>query len=570
MSRFNLIDENWIQVIINEKGETDLVSFRELFQNAHNYIDLGGESKAQDFAVMRLILAVCHTVLSRFNAEGEVYKAIELDDRMRQLEDVEEDDLEEYNLDLEDTWGEIWKTGNFPEIIVEYLEEWHDRFYLFDEDYPFYQVNKEFMEEYKPNLVKKGSKAGRVHGKDINRLITESANKRSLFSPKSQKTKELLTEGEIIRWLLTYQGYTGTAEKQTFRKKESFETWSKGWIYDLGGIYFTADNLFETLMLNLVLIHPEEQFQGKIQKPVWEYSGREIVERYLKEYKLDNLAELYTNWSRAMYIDSELELDDGFECVPIKLLEVDHLDQFLEPMTIFRDNTSGPNKDHFTPTKHQYNRSLWRTFGLVTLPDGEYDQTRQKNPGIMSWLDFLETNNLIEETLININAISMEADGNATSWTPTNEIYDQMLIDEKVLTDLGETGWIIRIYNLVEDTKEVVERIYGSFLNNIEKIRFGKIMGDFARREKEELYFIIDEPFRHWLSSIRLEDDMDEKVEEWHITLKKITSEKAKRLLENANSRDLKGIEEGDKLLNAPIAYNWFNSRLNKKLGRRE
>lgn len=562
MSRFNLIEENWIKVIINEKGETEKVSLKDFFRNAHNYLDFGGESKAQDFAVMRVILAILHTVFSRVDSKGEVYEALELDERMRPLNEVDEDDLEDYNLVLEDTWVDLWENGKFSQVIEKYLDKWHDRFYLFDEEYPFYQVNKKFMEEEKPNLVKKGSTAGRIYGKDINRLIRESSNKISLFSPRSPKYKEILTKDEITRWLITYQAYTGTAEKQTFRKKETSETWSKGWVYDLGGIYLSGENLFRTLMLNLVMVHPDVDFQGKIQKPVWETDGKDRVEKYLYPFQVDNLAELYTNWSRAIYIDSELDLEKGFKCIPIKLIEVNHLNQFLEPMTMFRYNEVGPNKDYFTPRKHQYNKALWRSFGLVTLPNGK----EQIKPRVMEWLEELEENEFIGDRLVNINAISMEADGNAMSWTPVNEIYDQLIIDEKVLTDLEETGWIPRIYEVVEDTKEVVEKIYGSFLNNIERIRFGRVQGDLVSREKEELYFMIDEPFRHWLAEIRIEDDMDDKVKDWNLELKDIAMKKARDLLKNANSRDLKGIEVDEKLLNVPIAFNWFSSRLNKKL----
>ena len=64
MSRFNLLDEPWISVVYDGKGSTKDVSLQDLFTNAHQYKELAGDTKTQDFAVLRVLLAVLHTVLS--------------------------------------------------------------------------------------------------------------------------------------------------------------------------------------------------------------------------------------------------------------------------------------------------------------------------------------------------------------------------------------------------------------------------------------------------------------------------------------------------------------------------
>ena len=104
MGRYNLLDEKWIAVICQDGGQTELVSLKELFANAQYYYDLAGEMKTQDFAVMRVLLAVLHTVFSRFDAEGEPYDLLEIDEeRFRQKEPVNEEDLKEYEDVLFDT-----------------------------------------------------------------------------------------------------------------------------------------------------------------------------------------------------------------------------------------------------------------------------------------------------------------------------------------------------------------------------------------------------------------------------------------------------------------------------------
>ena len=143
MGKFNLLDEPWISVVIDTKGKTKEVSLKELFRNAHTYLDLAGDTKTQDFAVMRILLAIIHTVFSRFNAQGEGYGYFDLDERLRQVEKIDEEDVNDYREDLYMTWFALWKSQKFPEIVCEYLEKWRNRFYLFDEEHPFMLTRSE-------------------------------------------------------------------------------------------------------------------------------------------------------------------------------------------------------------------------------------------------------------------------------------------------------------------------------------------------------------------------------------------------------------------------------------------
>lgn len=116
----------------------------------------------QDFAVMRVLLAVLHTVFSRVNAEGETYKYLTLDNRYLPQNEIEEDDVDDYAEDLFETWETLWQKGRFPEIVETYLEAWRDRFYLFDETYPFYQVTKESIARIKLIKQKPGRYLERI------------------------------------------------------------------------------------------------------------------------------------------------------------------------------------------------------------------------------------------------------------------------------------------------------------------------------------------------------------------------------------------------------------------------
>ena len=564
MGKFNLIDSPWISVIYSKNGDNRLISLRTLFQDAKLIESLAGDTKTQDFAVLRILLAILTTVYSRFDAEGNSYEYIDLDESYRQISNVDEDDINSYLDSLDETWEVLWNQCKFSSIVEEYLDKWYERFYLFDDKYPFFQV---LGEDVKGDRINKKNPST-ISGKSINRTLSESGNKVALFSPKyaAESNKEILTEDEVARWLITYQGYTGLADKTKFITDEEYERISKGWLFDIGGIHIEGKNLFETLMLNLILVHPEEKYVINSQKPCWEYSSEYLIKEYLANNMPDNLSQLYTTWSRAIYIDPEIDPKKAFSCQIVKLPGIKNLDQFLEPMTLWRFNEQGDNKDYYTPKQHKSNESLWRSFGLIALPSS--DNGKQRRPGVISWLD--SKKKIIGDSEIIIRATSMQDDGNATSWVPVDEICDELIINDYVLTDVKENLWVPRIESSVEKTKSVVNKNYRMFLSDVAEIRNIKETAreGFINREIESLYFEIDIPFRTWLVSIEPNDSKDEKVLEWRKELYKIVNKQADMFFNNATSRDLKGIETNDGIKNIATSYNDFVYFLNRELKR--
>ena len=554
MSRFNLLDEPWISVVYDEKGTTKEVSLQELFINAHQYKDLAGDTKTQDFAVLRVLLAVLHTVFSRFDADGNVYEYLAVDERFKQIEPVEESDIADYQDDLYDTWKDLWESGKFPDIVSHYLEKWRDRFYLFDKEYPFFQVRKEDIVADKISKAKASS----ISGKNINRTISESENKLALFSPKNGKNKEQLTASEVTRWLLTFQGYSGLSDKVIFGK-EKYKV-SKGWLFDIGAVFIQGTSLFETLLLNCILPFYDYGNLESIQCPCWEFASSDNINRYLFGSECTDLANLYTIWSRGIYIDPEYDLNKPFSFEIVKLPDINHQDNFLEPMTTWKYNTTGENKDSYTPRKHLLNQSLWRSFGLLAVEDrtGHF-----RKPGIIVWLG--DIGDIIGNRLFNIISISMQDDGNATSWLPTDEVIDSILINDLVLADFNESGWVPRINEVVEETKTVISKVYKRYIEELKEIR-NISNNNYTNQMVEMLYFKIDHPFREWLSSILPDDEKDPKIKEWRDLLKKMVKAEAKSILGHGGTRDYLGIEKDGRIKNIATAYNSFEYLLHQQL----
>lgn len=566
MGRFNLVDEAWIEVVIDKSGEKSLVSLRDIFENSQNYLDIAGDMHIQDFAIMRVILSIMHTVFSRYDAYGNPYEEIEVDENMQQIYPVDEEDYEDYEDDLISTWEDLWQSGKFPKIVTDYLDKWHDSFYLYDEKYPFFQVTKDNMSIDKI----KGKSIGQISGKTFNRTITESNNKQALFSPKSEASKNILRDDEIARWLICFQGYTGLSDK-TIYGNENYKTRnSKGWLYDLGAIYFKGANLFKTLMLNFV-IFTNQSYSYNIQKPAWEFTDSELLHSYLNYLPIDNISELYTTYSRALYIDPTYKAGEDFNMNLIKLPEVDHLDNFLEPMTIYGTNKTGPNKGRFTPKKHPANQSMWRSFGQITLGKvssyGSSSEYKVPKPGIISWLKVIEGK--INDRNILVNALSLEDDGNATSWVPVNEIYDYMPMYIELLVGKNKEDWTNHVYEMVEKTKNVISNIYGGFLRDIVKIR-GLDKSGYVNNEIGKMYYLVDKPFRDLIESIGKDTDKKNILIEWDKTLKNLVYKEAYKKLETATAIDYRFRDSNKVEINIITSFNKFTSILNKVIERKE
>ena len=551
MPRYNLLDEKWIQVA--SKDTVEKVSIKELFAGAAKYKELAGDMKTQDFAVMRVMLAILHTVFSRFDSNGEPYGFFEVDkEKFLQTGELKESDLDDYEEALYQTWIDIWNAKEFPKVVYEYLEKWRERFFLYDDKYPFFQVTKEVIE-------KDASKTENFFGKNINRLISESNNKTALFSPKNEGGKEYLKDDEVARWLITFQGYSGSFHERarSFSKDTSA---SYGWLYSLGGIYLKGKNLFETLMLNFTIGNNEKNNLLKIQKPCWEM---DTVEKNVDLYfhnGIDNIASLYTLWSKEVLIDPNHSENLEFNCQMLMLPEIDNINNFLEPMSIC--NSDKNDKDKFSSRKHEANQAMWRNFGLLT---GTNESARK--PGVIEWLnrldDISETMELgLSKQSITLCAVGMKAGGTASSKIPVDEIADTLNLKERVLVDTGDNGWTIRINKTITDTKTSIDWALKIFIKDLLEIR--NMEKSDVSKYVEQFYFRIDLSFRNWIESIDIDNDKDAKEIEWRNILKKAMKEYVDELVSNAGLRDYKGIETSTGVKNIATIYNSFLYRLNQ------
>ena len=532
---FNLIDELWIRVMDSNCNVSE-VSLKDAILNAHNYKSLSGELPTQDIAVMRLMLAVLHTVYSRADENGNESS----------LEDDEDESL--------DRWQALWKKGHFYEkAIGDYFDEWHERFWLFHPERPFAQV------------------AGLNIGTDydapkLNGEISESSNKVRFFSMYSENEKSSLTYPQATRWLLYLNGYDDTSSKPTKEGKAkaggSLPSPGVGWLGKLGLIYITGNNLFETLMLNLIMVN--EDIVQKSQNPLWEQEKVSDAER--TEIALpSDLAALYTLQSRRIFL---IRKDN--KAASYKLLGGDFFEKenaFFEPMTVW--NLPKKNGSAFTPKRHDSSKQMWREFSVL------FGEKGGKQAGVLRWFkNFLQGKNLIPRSYLLKTSITAVEYGDKDFFVK-NVYSDSLTMHAELLSDLG-ADWRAKIETEIDRCGKLANII--AFLAQNLYVASGgsnskkdKHYMEIPNVVKSQLYYRFDMPFRKWLRSVDPES-VDEKQKydkqsEWQDTARRITEMYAQELVSETAETAITGHKEGDILYSSPKAMIIFKSQMKKIYG---
>ncbi|WP_220751194.1 type I-E CRISPR-associated protein Cse1/CasA [Apilactobacillus xinyiensis] len=530
MSRYNLLYEPWLKVIDNN-NELQKVSLLQIFENAHTYKRLAGDTSVQDFAILRLLLSILQTTFSRVDVDGN----------------PRHDENDEIIID----WKKMWDNQKFAFTpINDYLVSQENKFYLFDDQYPFYQVSKNDLES--ANIKKTGS----ISGKLINRLISESNNKDELFVITDNKNH--LTNDALAKWIIMFMNYTGTSDKAKFPGMTASA--SKGWNLGMGSIYLGGMNLFQTLMLNFVVTK-----KAASQKPVWEMTFAE-KSRINSNYTPSNLSELYTNCSRLIFIDPDTDLekhDVDIEAVQLPGIDINN-SKAIEPMTLFQVPKSGKNKGNTIPRPHNPNKSLWRNFGLLASVLDKSSEHLQL-PGVMNNFYSSLSKYVDDKQNITITAVGMTYNHDASSM-PNGEVYDVLNINKDVLSDVVTDGLVAQINEEVAKTEKAVNT-FRYFVLNVMNIRNSSNNG-LVDRMVEEVYFAIDEPFKYWLGHIDADTDMGRYTGQWNRQLYRILVAKAQELMHPLSDRDLLGAinEKTNSVENIITRYSALTGSLRKQL----
>lgn len=510
---FNLIDEPWIKVR-TPSMTVETVSLKEALLRSHCYVDLAGELPTQDAAVLRLLLAVLHTVFSRADADGK------------------EAPIQKPNQALL-RWKELWERKQFPqEPVSEYLDRWHERFWLFHSERPFYQtLSAERGTAYS---------AAKLNGE-----LAESANKLRLFPARTQQQKDILTYEEAARWLLYVNGFDDTSAKP---KAKGLPSVGAGWLGKLGIITAVGQNLFETLMLNLVLMNGKNTVWAE-NKPIWELDMPREAERAAIPLP-DNQAELLTLQSRRILLKRENGCVIGYSLLGGDFFPPE--DAFAEQMTLWRRYEDG-SRSGFRPMRHNAAKHIWREFSAISGNDAE-----GRRPGVVSWIAMLKTARCLEYSrMISFRTAAVQYGDK--DFFASDVFGDQITFHLDVLTELG-VSWQKMIENEVTRSEQLAGAV-GKLAGDIEKAaghverdKKGNVIPSrsmgIAEKAQETYYHRIDVLFRSWLRKLDPSHEDAERIalrQEWIDTARKTALRLGEELAGDAGDAALVGrfVKEG-------------------------
>jgi len=313
MSRFNLIEEKWIPVRFPD-GTRDELGIRDTLLRAKEIAAIEDSSPLVVASLHRFLLAV-------------LYRALEGPTDIDQAK-------------------ELFKAGLPSDKIADYLKKWQGRFWLFDENYPFYQVSR-----YEPK-----EKSGKKQWRSWTAMAAEhnADTAKVLFDHVDTGNAGTIPTKNAVQWLIACQTFAVGGGNSDFQYTKSAPSASAVMAIPLG------ENLHDTLLLSLV---PENREILQADHPIWEREPEslESLQRGLTRTDF-GCTDRYTWRSRSIRLNlnndgkevAELVFASGIGC---------RVEDRTDPMLGYRiDEKIGKLPIQFRE------RGVWRDFDSL-LPD---------------------------------------------------------------------------------------------------------------------------------------------------------------------------------------------------------
>lgn len=531
---FDLLEKPWIPAT-DHAGRVQEFSIREVLGRAHELAALGGEMPTQEFAILRLLLAI-------------VYRSVahRVTNPMR-------------------TWGELW--DEWPgEDIDRYLDAHRDRFDLFHPQMPFFQVP--------------GLRSGKDAVSSLDKVIADVPNGAKYFTTRAGQAIERIGFAEAARWLVHVHAFdpsgikTGADGDVRVKGGRGYPI-GVAWTGCLGGVYLEGGDLRRTLLLNLVLADMNGNPFARDDLPPWErdVDGPGVRERgapgsskVVADPNPRGPVDLFTWQSRRVRL-----VGTDSEVTGIVLCNGDALEPFnrhlLEPMTAWRYSEIQSKKAgeprHY-PLTHDPDKSLWR--GLRSLLDDIASSApvngRAIAPGVVEWAGKLLAGQVLPaDQPVRLHAVGMQY------------INNQSVVGEVVDDAIGFPAALLApdprlrqcAVSAVRSAEAVVDAL-GNLAADLAAAAGGETDGARARI-REEGFFALEAPYRRWLRELDpLEFDNDAAAGSWEKTVHRIVRKLGSELISTAGQPAWVGRLVRERWLDASIADVRFHQKLRTHL----
>ncbi|MFE2032803.1 type I-E CRISPR-associated protein Cse1/CasA [Streptomyces scopuliridis] len=533
---FDLVSRPWLPAQRLD-GTTVELSLLEVFSQARNLRRLVGDLPTQEFALLRLLLAILHDAV-----EGPA--------------------------ELED-WQELWQAADSFAAVPDYLGRHRDGFDLLHAERPFFQVA--------------GLRTEKNEVASLNRIVADVPNGEPFFAMRRPGV-DRLGLAEAARWLVHTHAFDSSGIKSGMAgdsraKGGKVYPQGVGWAGNLGGVFAEGANLRETLLLNLIATDEDIlATDRKADLPVWrrEPPGPGPLPEDPAVRRPSGPRDLYTWQSRRLLLRTEDNAVTG-----VVLGYGDPLAPYdrwkSEPMTGWRRSPAQEKKQGrplvYMPRQHDPGRAAWR--GLASLlfaqrseSDGSGRGTPRTLPsGVVKWLALLTTEGaLSEHALIRTRLVGAVY---GTQQSVVDEVVDDGVTLPVVLLHEERPHHGAAAVAAVADAEQAVSAL-GHLAGNLARAA-GSDPASAAATARDLGFGALDGPYRRWLRTLAESDAPDAARGAWQSTAGRAIRELGRQLLDTAGPAaaegrivDVPGV--GRRCVDDARADLWFRTRLNKVL----
>ena len=540
---YNLLDEPWIPVRLLDGTIAD-VGLLELLRRTTEIADLACELPTQSIAIQRLVLAIGYRVAPPRDARD---------------------------------WVRQWDEGAPTEQMIEYLERWRDRFFLFGGRFPFMQVAD--------LRTAKDSVSG------LEKLIADVPNGEQFFTTRHGRALACIPPSEAARWLVHAQAYdpsgirSGAVGDSQVKGGKGYPI-GPSWCGHLGLVWLKGKDLDETLVLNLVPADAA-QLRGVESSTEWGACSWEVSEAESAvrgDYSLldpsgtprdISIPRLLTWHSRRVRLVGNREGVTGVVLAQGDKLAPQQMHRY-EPQSLWRYSTPQSKKfkqDVYMPRKYEAGRALWRnlpgTLPTVTTVQGVDKQPKQEFLPSATLSFHYQLDNASIETaypkVMRIQAVGV-------TYGPQEATFEDIYSDELTLSvavmRVEHEDLSAEIDRQVRLTEEIARHV-GNLAANLVRAagESGDGAGDGARDRAKELFFsTVDTDFRTWLTQVDGRESARDAGRRWERSLRQHALDIQAELVRGASSSAIIGRDTGRGYMNVGIAENYFRAALNKHL----
>ena len=540
---YNLLDEPWIPVRLVDGTITD-VGLLELLRCTTDIADLACELPTQSIAIQRLILAIAYRVATPRDARD---------------------------------WARQWDDGAPTEQMIEYLERWRDRFYLFGGRFPFMQV------------ADLGTAKDAVSG--LEKLIADVPNGEQFFTTRHGRALACIPASEAARWLVHAQAYdpsgirSGAVGDSQVKGGKGYPI-GPAWCGHLGLVWLKGKDLDETLVLNLIPAATAE-LRGVDGSTDWGACSWEDPEPETsvrgdyslldpagtpKELSIPRLLTWHSRRIRLVGGSSGVTgvvLAQGDKLAPQEM-------RLYEPQSLWRYSTPQSKKfktDVYMPRKFEAGRALWRNLPgalptVTTVQGVDKQPKREFLPSATLSFHYQLDNASIETAYPKV----MRIQAVGVTYGPQESTFEDIYSDELTLSvavmRVEREDLSAEIDRQVRLTEEVARDV-GTLAANLARAagESGDGAGDGARDRAKELFFsAVDNDFRAWLIQVDGHESGWDIGRRWEHTLRQRATDIQTELVRGASSSAIIGRDTGRGYMNVGIAENYFRAALNKRL----